>query len=79
MDESSYTPTLANVALRLQYGREQRDWSMDDLAYQSGLSAPLVQKIVNRSGTSELASLRQLCLVAEALSADFRMSFHVVN
>jgi len=69
---------LSNIAARLRYGRESRDWSMEDLAYQSGLSAPTLQKIVNGSKVNPLASLRQLCLTCEALSAGFGISFRVV-
>lgn len=70
---------LKVMALRLQYGREAREWSMEDLAYQSGLSAPTLQKVINKMGASPLVSLRQLCVTAEALSVPIGMSFRVVG
>lgn len=70
---------LKVMAMRLRYGRAVREWSMEDLAYQSGLSAPTLQKVVNKMGTSPLVSLRQLCVTAEALSVPIGMSFRVVG
>ena len=75
-ESSDMDSALKEIALVFVTAKINRDWPLETLSFESGISIPTLRKVVNYQSTHPDCSLRQVCIVASTLEVPFDLHFY---